>query len=398
MSTVPSVKVSYGEDLRRFALENNSFLALEETIRRTYNFQGGRLIVKYQDDEKDWVTISSDPELAVAIQLASSNSLRLSVNIEDQVKSVEAGLTSLYPTIPNVVSPSVNPMIPTSPIEAGPQHFHKEHFQKEQFPHEHPHGQFSHEHFHEHFHKHHGHHGHHHPHGQFPHGQFPHEQFPKECKDRKCEKHQKKQEKKLEQIQKKALKYGIARFVADVTIPDGTVILPGTEFVKVWRIRNESVTIWPQDYLFVHKKGDRLTSLECVRLPKDVAPGEEFDISVAMKAPSTVGRYFSVWRLTGPKEKPFGQPFHVKINVYDPQGPIFPPKEEPWEMQVTELAAMGFTDRFEVERLLKKCHGDMDKVVWKLLKLQHKMKYKGEKCIHKMEKHLMKAECKHGPH
>jgi len=114
-----------------------------------------------------------------------------------------------------------------------------------------------------------------------------------------------------------------------------------------------------------------------------------------MKAPLAVGRYFSVWRLTGPKEKPFGQPFHVKICVSNSDGSTpFNMPDDPVEFQLSELAAMGFTDREKAEKVLKKCRGDLDKVVWKLLKHQHKMNYKGENCAYKIEKHRRKRKQK----
>ena len=35
-----------------------------------------------------------------------------------------------------------------------------------------------------------------------------------------------------------------ATFLADVTIPDNTVIPPGTSFVKTWKLRNDGNCAW----------------------------------------------------------------------------------------------------------------------------------------------------------
>lgn len=51
-----------------------------------------------------------------------------------------------------------------------------------------------------------------------------------------------------------------ARFVRDVTVPDGTVLRPCETFIKTWRFRNELDRPWPAGtrLLFVGKNSDRL--------------------------------------------------------------------------------------------------------------------------------------------
>src|SRR5687768_151168 len=36
----------------------------------------------------------------------------------------------------------------------------------------------------------------------------------------------------------------LARFIKDVSIPDGTVFAPGASFTKTWRMRNEGTCTW----------------------------------------------------------------------------------------------------------------------------------------------------------
>ncbi len=51
-----------------------------------------------------------------------------------------------------------------------------------------------------------------------------------------------------------------AEFVADVTVPDDTVIAAGKAFTKTWRLRNNGTSTWTLDYKLVFSHGDDLQS------------------------------------------------------------------------------------------------------------------------------------------
>jgi len=73
------VKVEYNNEYRRFVVETLSFEHLERTLRTLLNIDLTLpLDVLFMDDEKDWVLISSDAELAYASELSCSL-LRLSL-------------------------------------------------------------------------------------------------------------------------------------------------------------------------------------------------------------------------------------------------------------------------------------------------------------------------------
>jgi transcriptional regulator with XRE-family HTH domain len=77
-----------------------------------------------------------------------------------------------------------------------------------------------------------------------------------------------------------------SEFVADITIPDDTVMPPYHEFVKTWRIRNSGTVPWTGRWLA--RRGSPTghgvpTSPRRVRI-SDTMPGEEVDITVSMKA------------------------------------------------------------------------------------------------------------------
>ena len=92
----------------------------------------------------------------------------------------------------------------------------------------------------------------------------------------------------------------LAQFVTDVTIPDGTVFLPGETFVKTWRLKNNGVCTWNSGYQIIFDSGDSLNGPATQSLAGTVAPGQSMDISVTLKAPAAAGSYRSYWKLRNP--------------------------------------------------------------------------------------------------
>ena len=87
-------------------------------------------------------------------------------------------------------------------------------------------------------------------------------------------------------------------FVADVTIPDNTVIVPGAAFTKTWRVRNDGNCVWGpgltlHSLYFVY--GTQLDAPTEVPLAQNVPPGSTSDVSIGMIAPDEPGLYRSEW-------------------------------------------------------------------------------------------------------
>ena len=116
-----------------------------------------------------------------------------------------------------------------------------------------------------------------------------------------------------------------ATFVADVTMPDGTSIMPETPFDKIWRIKNSGTCTWTTDYKLVHVGGYLFgASTVSFNIQHGVAPGESIDLLVHMLSPKPTGSYQSDWKLQNAKGHNFGigknrnTPFWVKIVVTNP--------------------------------------------------------------------------------
>jgi hypothetical protein len=115
----------------------------------------------------------------------------------------------------------------------------------------------------------------------------------------------------------------MARFVAHITIPDHTILQPNTNFIKTWRFRNDSDAPWTPNcrLIFIGKQrggDDQMCGPDQgVVVNKEVKPGEEVDVSVALRAPSKSGRYVGYWRMCegGASAKKFGQRVWVSILV-----------------------------------------------------------------------------------
>lgn len=104
-----------------------------------------------------------------------------------------------------------------------------------------------------------------------------------------------------------------ARYVSDVTIPDGYAVAPGEAFQKIWEIRNEGEVAWPEGTVLQHVSGPTLGPVESVSLrPRE--PGEIAEVAVEMVAPSEPGLYTSYWQLCV-DEQCFGSRIWVQIRV-----------------------------------------------------------------------------------
>jgi hypothetical protein len=95
-------------------------------------------------------------------------------------------------------------------------------------------------------------------------------------------------------------------FVKDVSIPDGTLLSPGSSFIKTWRLKNQGTCAWTSAYALIFASGHHMSGPVSVTLPGTVYPGETIDISVSLTAPATEGHYTGYWMLRNASGVNFG--------------------------------------------------------------------------------------------
>ena len=114
-----------------------------------------------------------------------------------------------------------------------------------------------------------------------------------------------------------------AQFVTDVTVPDGTIIAPGTTFTKTWRLKNIGNCTWTTSYALVFTSGNAMGAPQsaAVNFPSNVAPGQTVDLSVQFTAPTTAGAIYRLLETARRSGNVFGigwnanRSFWVEINV-----------------------------------------------------------------------------------
>jgi Ig-like domain from next to BRCA1 gene len=121
-----------------------------------------------------------------------------------------------------------------------------------------------------------------------------------------------------------------ARFVKDISVPDGTKFSPGVSFTKTWELENVGSCTWNEDYQLIFVKGDQMSGDDDIPIGDTVAPGETIRLSVDLVAPLDEGEYRGDWMLEDDEGDDFGigagagKSFWVSIDVNQPNdGVIF---------------------------------------------------------------------------
>jgi hypothetical protein len=110
-------------------------------------------------------------------------------------------------------------------------------------------------------------------------------------------------------------------FVADLTVPDGTIFKPGENFTKTWRLINAGTATWTTAYSLVFFSGEQMGGAALTPLPTQVPAGQTVDLSIQLTAPSREGKFTGYWMLRNAAGTNFGMgpnadgAFYVQINV-----------------------------------------------------------------------------------
>ena len=108
-------------------------------------------------------------------------------------------------------------------------------------------------------------------------------------------------------------------FEGDITIPDGTVLKPGTNFQKVWALRNTGTCKWDEGYTLVYIGGSTPNldpyDYEFRRSSDFVSGGAGIDIGLNLTTPCRPGTYEGTWRMRSDGGVYFGTYLTVRVEV-----------------------------------------------------------------------------------
>lgn len=139
-----------------------------------------------------------------------------------------------------------------------------------------------------------------------------------------------------------------ANYIADVTIPDGTIVASGVQFVKTWRVLNSGTCPWGpgttvQNMQFIN--GNPLGAPNLVPIPNQIAAGAQGDISISMTAPAQAGAYRSSWKLRADNGQLIGVGqssvslfASIRVQVAAPPTAVPPPTSPAPPSQVIQMA------------------------------------------------------------
>lgn len=115
-------------------------------------------------------------------------------------------------------------------------------------------------------------------------------------------------------------------YLDDVTVPDGSIYVPGDEIVKTWAVRNDGNCTWNEKYSLRYINGSAMEANNRQSLP-ELEPGEEGEVTVIFIAPQYAGSYYTSWQAYDAKGEPFGDDIYMEIYV-DPYHTIDETQEE----------------------------------------------------------------------
>jgi len=105
------------------------------------------------------------------------------------------------------------------------------------------------------------------------------------------------------------------KFLADVNYPDGTIVAPGANIEKRWRVKNTGTCDWGSAYRL--KLVDGYPSLGA---PGEMAlyparAGTQAIISIHFTAPLEPGTYNTYWQAYNPASIAFNEPIYMLVIV-----------------------------------------------------------------------------------
>jgi hypothetical protein len=103
-------------------------------------------------------------------------------------------------------------------------------------------------------------------------------------------------------------------YLDDLTIPDYSVVSPGSSLDKQWLVQNTGSCNWDSSYRLRFSGGSLLGANE-EQVLNPARAGAEAVIRILFTAPLEAGEYISIWQAVDPNGIVFGEAFLIKIVV-----------------------------------------------------------------------------------
>ncbi|UCH60252.1 MAG: hypothetical protein JSV61_01920 [Anaerolineales bacterium] len=103
-------------------------------------------------------------------------------------------------------------------------------------------------------------------------------------------------------------------FLEDLTVPDGSLVLPGAQIDKRWGIENSGTCNWDQGFSLKLVAGPEMGA----RVKQALYParsGTRATIRIVFSAPQEPGTYRSAWQAFSPNDQAFGDPIFIEVVV-----------------------------------------------------------------------------------
>lgn len=108
-------------------------------------------------------------------------------------------------------------------------------------------------------------------------------------------------------------------FEGDITIPDGSEIVGGKDFQKIWKIRNSGTCVWDDGYRLVYIGGSTPDldpyNFEFNQSSDFVSSGEAINIGINLTTPCSLGQFEGHWRMQNDQGYYFGSILSVYVEV-----------------------------------------------------------------------------------
>ncbi len=104
------------------------------------------------------------------------------------------------------------------------------------------------------------------------------------------------------------------KFEQDITIPDGTTLLPGEAIDKQWLVTNSGSCNWGAGYRLKLVSGEAMgTPIEQALYP--AVAGTRVTLHMAITAPQDAGGHQGAWQAFAPDGTAFGEAIYIRVSV-----------------------------------------------------------------------------------